>query len=72
MTAPKSPADLSRRHREAYEERAAILEFDANYTRDEAEHRAFLEALNPHPWRDRGLDYEPPNGGRYVPADWIV
>lgn len=31
---------------EAYEERAAIMEFDGKYSRNEAEHWAKLEALN--------------------------
>jgi hypothetical protein len=37
------PADLSELERDAYEERAAILEFDANLSRYEAERRAFNE-----------------------------
>jgi hypothetical protein len=58
--------------REWWEERAAIMEFDAGLSRDEAEREAFLVVMQPNPIRDVGLDYEPPNGGKYVPADWTA
>ncbi|MEK9721903.1 MAG: hypothetical protein VW405_00280 [Rhodospirillaceae bacterium] len=55
MTYP-TPADRARAMLEAIEERAAILEFDAGLTRDEAERRAremtrdsFRDADQAHP-----------------------
>ena len=37
--------DLTENERDAYEERAGILEFDANLTRYEAERRAMKEVM---------------------------
>lgn len=39
---------------EAYEERAAILEFDAGYPREKAEQLAMAEAISWQKERDRG------------------
>ena len=41
MDAPKSPADLTQDQRDAYEERAAILQYDAKHTRQRAEQIAW-------------------------------
>lgn len=40
-----TPDDLTDNERDAYEERAAIMEFDANFTRREAERRAMQEVM---------------------------
>jgi|GEM_PF-5517224 len=69
MTPPRS---WSEGDREWWEERAAILEYDAGMTRDEAENEAFLLMLTPNPMREIGMDYEPANGGEFRPADWIT
>ena len=45
---PDSLHALSEDQREHYEERAAILEFDAGLSRQEAERRAFVEVSSSH------------------------
>lgn len=42
--------------REAYEERAAIMEFDGGLPRERAERLAALEQLYPDFWRDDAPD----------------
>jgi len=40
------PSDLTENERDAYEERAAILEYDANLSRYEAERRAMKAVMD--------------------------
>lgn len=45
MASPRTPSDLSPEWRVLWEERAAIMEFDAGLTRERAEEAAFQDIL---------------------------